>query len=161
MPQGRDPRWGRFQESISEGAALRMAWPRLALFNCDHADPWLNGAYSVQFVKGMQVQLIAPRPRREADGEAGLWGDLHRLLFHLLLLSLPPLFRLSYTHSHTCRCRAYLGLFWQGNDPTFLKLAATCKHFLAYSLEGYGNFTRHNFNAVVSEQDLLVCGQRK
>ena len=60
----------------------------------------------------------------------------------------------------------------QGNDTHYLKLAATCKvrkagfalsqpcltrciqHFLAYSLEGYDNHTRHNFNAIVSDQDL-------
>eukprot|EP00730_Choanoeca_flexa_P003912 TRINITY_DN11537_c2_g1_i9.p1 TRINITY_DN11537_c2_g1~~TRINITY_DN11537_c2_g1_i9.p1 ORF type:complete len:775 (+),score=154.17 TRINITY_DN11537_c2_g1_i9:331-2325(+) len=76
MNIGRDPRWGRFQESISE-------------------DPYLNGIYSINFVKGMQ-----------------------------------------------------------GDDERYLKLAATCKHFLAYSLEGYDNYTRHNFNAVVSDQDL-------
>lgn len=35
MNLGRDPRWGRFQESISE-------------------DPFLNGAYSTQFVKAMK-----------------------------------------------------------------------------------------------------------
>jgi beta-glucosidase-like glycosyl hydrolase len=33
----RDPRWGRFQESVSE---------------C----PWLNGAYAANFVRGMQGQ---------------------------------------------------------------------------------------------------------
>ena len=36
MNIGRDPRWGRFQESVSE---------------C----PWLNGAYAAEFVAGMQV----------------------------------------------------------------------------------------------------------
>jgi pre-mRNA-splicing factor SYF2/beta-D-xylosidase 4 len=35
MNIGRDPRWGRFQESVSE---------------C----PWLNGAYASAFVRGMQ-----------------------------------------------------------------------------------------------------------
>ena len=35
MNIGRDPRWGRFQESVSE---------------C----PWLNGAYAYNFVRGMQ-----------------------------------------------------------------------------------------------------------
>ena len=35
MNIGRDPRWGRFQESVSE-------------------DPWLNGAYAAAVVAGMQ-----------------------------------------------------------------------------------------------------------
>eukprot|EP01060_Flectonema_neradi_P029100 TRINITY_DN3946_c0_g1_i1.p1 TRINITY_DN3946_c0_g1~~TRINITY_DN3946_c0_g1_i1.p1 ORF type:complete len:738 (+),score=180.77 TRINITY_DN3946_c0_g1_i1:72-2216(+) len=35
MNIGRDPRWGRFQESVSE-------------------DPWINGAYASAFVRGMQ-----------------------------------------------------------------------------------------------------------
>eukprot|EP00755_Sulcionema_specki_P014599 Sspe_Gene.57144::Locus_31375_Transcript_1_1_Confidence_1.000_Length_2333::g.57144::m.57144 len=75
---GRDPRWGRFQESVSE---------------C----PWLNGAYAARFVAGMQ-------------GE--------------------------------------------GDGVPYLKLAATCKHFYAYSLENADGFTRHNFNAIVSRRDL-------
>ena len=46
---------------------------------------------------------------------------------------------------------------FQGDDPTHLGVAATCKHFVGYSLEGgpaAGGFSRHNFNAVISEQDL-------
>ncbi|KAL6953481.1 putative beta-D-xylosidase 6 [Sarracenia purpurea var. burkii] len=35
-----------------------------------------------------------------------------------------------------------------------LMLSACCKHFTAYDLEKWGNFTRYNFNAVVSKQDL-------
>lgn len=76
MNLGRDPRWGRFQESISE-------------------DPLINGLYSAAFLEG-----------------------------------------------------------FQGNDTRYLGVAATCKHMLAYSLEGSGNATRHNFSATVSEQDL-------
>ena len=46
---------------------------------------------------------------------------------------------------------------FQGDDPRHLGVAATCKHFVAYSLEGgpaADGFSRHNFNAVISEQDL-------
>ncbi|KAL7255902.1 hypothetical protein ACSBR1_009940 [Camellia fascicularis] len=35
-----------------------------------------------------------------------------------------------------------------------LMLSACCKHFTAYDLENWGTFTRYNFNAVVSLQDL-------
>lgn len=34
------------------------------------------------------------------------------------------------------------------------KIAATCKHFYAYSLENSDGYTRHDFNAVVSKRDL-------
>ena len=75
---GRDPRWGRLQESVSE-------------------DPWLNGAYSSSFVKGLQ-------------------GD--------------------------------------GDGIKYTKIAACCKHFYAYSLEGSDGFSRHNFDALVTKRDL-------
>ncbi|XP_010527498.1 PREDICTED: probable beta-D-xylosidase 6 [Tarenaya hassleriana] len=35
-----------------------------------------------------------------------------------------------------------------------LMLSACCKHFTAYDLEKWGNSTRYNFNAVVTEQDM-------
>eukprot|EP00268_Persea_americana_P066907 TRINITY_DN9157_c0_g1_i1.p1 TRINITY_DN9157_c0_g1~~TRINITY_DN9157_c0_g1_i1.p1 ORF type:complete len:794 (-),score=128.40 TRINITY_DN9157_c0_g1_i1:89-2470(-) len=35
-----------------------------------------------------------------------------------------------------------------------LMLSACCKHFTAYDLEDWGNFTRYTFNAKVSKQDL-------
>ncbi|KAA8546645.1 hypothetical protein F0562_003124 [Nyssa sinensis] len=35
-----------------------------------------------------------------------------------------------------------------------LMLSACCKHFTAYDLESWGMFSRYNFNAVVTEQDL-------
>ncbi|KAM1486282.1 hypothetical protein ACFX2I_000501 [Malus domestica] len=35
-----------------------------------------------------------------------------------------------------------------------LMLSACCKHFTAYDLESWRNFSRYSFNAVVSEQDL-------
>lgn len=44
---------------------------------------------------------------------------------------------------------------FQGDDPKqkYLKVGACCKHLWAYSLEGSDGFSRHNFNAIVSEQD--------
>jgi beta-D-xylosidase 4 len=38
----------------------------------------------------------------------------------------------------------------EGEDPTFLKTVVTLKHWDAYSLEDSDNFTRFNFNAIVS-----------
>lgn len=35
-----------------------------------------------------------------------------------------------------------------------LMLSACCKHFTAYDLENWGNFSRYSFNAVVTEQDM-------
>jgi len=43
---------------------------------------------------------------------------------------------------------------FQGNDPKHLAVAATCKHFVGYSLEAADNFTRHNFDAVISAFDM-------
>ena len=76
MNIGRDVRWGRFQESISE-------------------DPFLNALYAVAFVRGMQ-----------------------------------------------------------GDHPTYLKVAACCKHLFGYSLEDSDGVSRHNFDAVISSRDL-------
>lgn len=42
----------------------------------------------------------------------------------------------------------------QGADPEYLQVAVTLKHWDAYSLEDAGGFTRHNFNAVVSNYAL-------
>ncbi|CAN6865838.1 unnamed protein product [Brassica oleracea] len=39
-------------------------------------------------------------------------------------------------------------------DGWKLMLSACCKHFTAYDLEKWGNFTRYDFNAVVTEQDM-------
>ncbi|XP_043709942.1 probable beta-D-xylosidase 6 [Telopea speciosissima] len=41
----------------------------------------------------------------------------------------------------------------EGSDDS-LMLSACCKHFTAYDLEKWGEFSRYNFNAVVSQQDL-------
>jgi beta-glucosidase-like glycosyl hydrolase len=65
-------------------------------------DPWLNGAYASQFVRG-----------------------------------------------------------FQGTDDSvpYTKVAACCKHFYAYSLEGADGFTRHNFDAKVTPRDLAETYQ--
>ncbi|XP_042045617.1 probable beta-D-xylosidase 6 isoform X2 [Salvia splendens] len=39
-------------------------------------------------------------------------------------------------------------------DEMMLSLSACCKHFTAYDLEKWGQFSRYNFNAVVTEQDM-------
>ena len=40
-------------------------------------------------------------------------------------------------------------------DPRYLQVSAACKHWAAYDLEAWNGSTRHDFNAVVSERDLL------
>jgi beta-glucosidase-like glycosyl hydrolase len=80
MNLGRDPRWGRFQESISE-------------------DPWLNGNYAAAFVEAFQA-------RNATVAAAGRSGEL--------------------------------------------AIAATCKHFVGYSVET----NRFGSNAIVPLQDL-------
>ena len=80
MNLGRDPRWGRFQESISE-------------------DPWLNGNYAAAFVGAFQA-------RNATVAATGRSGEL--------------------------------------------AIAATCKHFVGYSVET----DRFGSNAIVPLQDL-------
>eukprot|EP01114_Cavostelium_apophysatum_P021552 TRINITY_DN755_c0_g1_i2.p1 TRINITY_DN755_c0_g1~~TRINITY_DN755_c0_g1_i2.p1 ORF type:complete len:740 (-),score=107.06 TRINITY_DN755_c0_g1_i2:56-2275(-) len=43
----------------------------------------------------------------------------------------------------------------EGDDTRYLKTVATCKHYAAYSLENWHNVTRYEFNAVVSDSDLV------
>ena len=43
----------------------------------------------------------------------------------------------------------------QGDDPHYLKVISSCKHFSAYDLESWEGVSRHQFNAIVSEQDLV------
>lgn len=62
--------------------------------------------------------------------------------------------------------RGFQGLDWRnggnkdhnhedgGGKSGGLKLSACCKHFTAYDLEKWGQFTRYNFNAIVTKQDL-------
>lgn len=41
-----------------------------------------------------------------------------------------------------------------GVNDDRLMLSACCKHFTAYDLDNWGSFSRYNFNAVVTEQDM-------
>jgi beta-D-xylosidase 4 len=43
----------------------------------------------------------------------------------------------------------------RSDDDRYLKVAATCKHYTAYDLENWDNFSRSSFNAIVSDQDLV------
>lgn len=43
----------------------------------------------------------------------------------------------------------------EGEDPRYLKTIATLKHYAAYSVENWHHYSRHSFNAVVSDQDLV------
>ncbi|KAI3883598.1 hypothetical protein MKX03_016280 [Papaver bracteatum] len=43
---------------------------------------------------------------------------------------------------------------FQGDGDDELRVSACCKHFTAYDLESWRNYSRYSFNAVVSEQDL-------
>ncbi|KAL5709639.1 xylan 1,4-beta-xylosidase [Ranunculus cassubicifolius] len=43
---------------------------------------------------------------------------------------------------------------FQGGEDGPLMVSACCKHFTAYDLENWGNFTRYTFNAVVTPQDM-------
>ena len=43
-----------------------------------------------------------------------------------------------------------------GGDPNHILVISTLKHFDAYSLEDADGFTRHNFNAVVSNYSLAT-----
>jgi beta-glucosidase-like glycosyl hydrolase len=45
-------------------------------------------------------------------------------------------------------------LFQTGEDNRFLKVAVTLKHWDAYSLEDSDGYTRHNFNAIISNATL-------
>jgi beta-glucosidase-like glycosyl hydrolase len=42
----------------------------------------------------------------------------------------------------------------QGNHSKYVMVGATCKHFLANSLESWQGFSRHNFDAQISAADL-------
>jgi beta-D-xylosidase 4 len=43
----------------------------------------------------------------------------------------------------------------RGDDERYLKVAAVCKHYAAYDLEKWNGTNRLQFNAIVSDQDLL------
>ncbi|KAH3743526.1 glycosyl hydrolase [Pelomyxa schiedti] len=42
----------------------------------------------------------------------------------------------------------------EGNDPRYTKIAGTCKHFAAYSVDNYNGVDRDHYNAIVSDYDL-------
>ncbi|PRW60118.1 glycosyl hydrolase isoform A [Chlorella sorokiniana] len=42
----------------------------------------------------------------------------------------------------------------QGSNPHFVKAAATCKHFAAYSLEEFEGVSRHSFDAKIDPRDV-------
>lgn len=48
----------------------------------------------------------------------------------------------------------------QGRWGGRVQVAATCKHFLGYSMELAEGFSRHNFNAKISER-WRVCSLTK
>jgi beta-D-xylosidase 4 len=50
---------------------------------------------------------------------------------------------------------AFVNGMQRGDDDRYLKVAATCKHYTAYDLENWDNFSRSSFNAIVSDQDLV------
>jgi beta-D-xylosidase 4 len=43
----------------------------------------------------------------------------------------------------------------EGEDNRYLKIAATCKHFIAYDMDAWNGSSRWSFNAKVSDQDLV------
>jgi beta-D-xylosidase 4 len=43
----------------------------------------------------------------------------------------------------------------RGEDERYLKIAADCKHYAAYDLEGWNGTGRTQFNAIVTDQDLI------
>ncbi|GJR58985.1 probable beta-D-xylosidase 6 [Tanacetum coccineum] len=42
----------------------------------------------------------------------------------------------------------------EGGEDDELMVSACCKHFSAYDLDNWGNYTRYDFNAIVTEQDM-------
>jgi beta-D-xylosidase 4 len=42
-----------------------------------------------------------------------------------------------------------------GDTERYLKVAATCKHFVAYDLEKWNGTDRFHFNAIISDQDIV------
>ena len=43
----------------------------------------------------------------------------------------------------------------RGDDQRYLKVAANCKHFVAYDLENWNGTDRFHFNAIISDQDIV------
>ncbi|KAK6219161.1 hypothetical protein LQW54_002410 [Pestalotiopsis sp. IQ-011] len=42
----------------------------------------------------------------------------------------------------------------QGDDPDYLKVVATCKHFAGYDIENWGGNERYAFDAIINPQEL-------
>ncbi|KAF7514945.1 hypothetical protein G7054_g14873 [Neopestalotiopsis clavispora] len=42
----------------------------------------------------------------------------------------------------------------QGDDPDYLKVVATCKHFAGYDIENWGGNERYGFDAIINSQEL-------
>ena len=43
----------------------------------------------------------------------------------------------------------------EGDDSRYAKAVSTCKHYAAYSVDGYKGMDRHHYNAVVDDRDLV------
>lgn len=43
----------------------------------------------------------------------------------------------------------------EGEDERYLKVAANCKHYVAYDLERWNGTDRFHFNAIISDQDIV------
>lgn len=50
---------------------------------------------------------------------------------------------------------AYVTGLQNGEDERYLKVAANCKHYVAYDLDGWNGTDRFHFNAVISDQDMV------
>ena len=142
MNVGRDPRWGRFQESISE-------------------DPYLNGRYSAALVAAFQGleeegdMVLESGIRSSSNSSTTTTSSSSSAVANNanaftsssnnnsdVIIAQSIRHRRLHSPSSPAPSRKYLGV------------AATCKHFAAYSLESADGYTRHTFNAVVSPRDL-------
>ncbi len=50
---------------------------------------------------------------------------------------------------------AYVNDLQNGDDERYIKVVATCKHFVAYDLERWNGTDRFHFSALVSDQDIV------
>jgi beta-glucosidase-like glycosyl hydrolase len=50
---------------------------------------------------------------------------------------------------------AYVTGLQRGDDDNYLKVAATCKHYVAYDLDGWNGTDRFHYNAKISDQDMV------
>ncbi|KAL4582401.1 hypothetical protein LXL04_006949 [Taraxacum kok-saghyz] len=87
-------------------------------------DPTVVSAYSIEYVRGFQGEKMT-------DGRNG-YEDNNR--------------------KGSGKRRVLSGADTGGGDE--LMVSACCKHFSAYDLELWGNYSRYSFNAIVTEQDM-------